>query len=325
MRTALGLLASPDLALDVGTAHTRIGRIGGHILAEAPSRPPREQHEDVPAAPLEHGVVRDVAGVVRFLRPLLQGARGRWPVRPRVLAFTPSDASREERDALVEAAREAGADQVALLPEPVAAAVGASLDLASPHAHLLVDIGEGVTDLALFVGGRLAQTAALRLACGELRGEVTRVVAGLHGFQLEPDQADGLLRQLGPPGPADSEWLVARRRHTRSRNHAGRVVVEVDTFVRAGQLCEAVDPLCARLAAFVDGVVRALDARAAAEVIESGLLVTGGGALLPRLTAQLAHVTRLDVRAAHDPLRAVIRGACRLLPQADREGLWAPG
>lgn len=323
MRAPLGFLASPDLALDVGTAHTRLGQADQRILAEAPSRPPREQHEDLPPAPLVHGVVQDVAGVTRFLRPLLHGARGRWPVRPRVLAFTPSDASLEEREALAEATREAGAGQVALLPEPLAAAVGASLDLGSPHAQLLVDVGEGVTDVALFRDGRLEQTAALRLACGELRDEVTRLVEGLHGFRLEPDQADGLLRQLAPPGPGDGEWLVARRRHTRARGPHGRVVVEVDTYVRAGVLGEAVDPLCARLGAFVEGFVRSLDARAGAEVIESGLVVTGGGGLLPRLTAQLARATRLDLRVAHDPLRAVIRGACRLLPQAGREGLWA--
>ncbi len=323
MRAPLGLLASPDLALDVGTAHTRIGQVGERIVVEAPSRPAREPHGDSAEAPLAHGVVRDVEGVVRFLRPLLQGARGRWPVRPRVLAFTPSDATLEERDALVEATREAGAGEVALLPEPLAAAVGAALDLASPHAQLLVDIGEGVTDVALFVGGRLERTAALRLACGELRAEVTRVVEQLQGFSLEPDLADGLLRQLGPPGPADAEWLVARRRHTRERGPAGRVVVEVDTYVRASQLGEALDPLCARLARFVEGVLRSLDARSGAEVVENGLVVAGGGALLPRLTAQLARATRLEVRVADDPLRAVIRGACRLLPQAGREGLWA--
>lgn len=321
MRTPLGLLSSPDLAIDVGTAHTRIGQSGERILAEAPSRPPRNEAGEAPVNPLAHGVVRDVAGAARFLRPLLHSARGRWPVRPRVLAFVPSDASLEERRALVEATLEAGAGQVALLPEPLAAAVGASLDLAAPFAHLLVDVGEGVTDVALFRSGRLAQTAALRLACGELREQVTRVVAAEHGFELEHDQAERLLREMEPQRGA--QWLVARRRHTRARLESGRVVVEVETYVRAGLLAEAVDPLCARIAAFVEGVLRSLDAATAAEVIESGLVVTGGGALVPRVTALLGAATRLDVRAAHDPLRAVIRGACRLLPGASREGLWA--
>ena len=164
-------VAPPDLALDLGTANTRLYAVGHGLIADEPSmihvQPETGAVEAVGAraawlachdpyansvSPLHAGVVVDVEAATSLLKPFLQRAQRLGFFKPRALACAPTDACKEEREALIEATRRAGASAVVVVPEPLAAAIGAGLDIASPYAQMLVDIGDGVTDIAVWRG-----------------------------------------------------------------------------------------------------------------------------------------------------------------------------
>jgi rod shape-determining protein MreB len=288
------LLAAPDVAIDVGTATTRVAAAGCGRVVEAPSQDPLSG-----ARALRSGVVCSVGAAARLLRPLLQDQRGLRPLPPRALCGVPSDASGAEREALREAAHAAGAEQVALVPEPVAAAVGAGCDLSESRALMVIDVGEGVTDVALIRDRHVVRSHAVRLGVADLRETA-------HGAALVALRA--------PVSAEAAERLLARVGATRT---GGDERLEVpgsgSRVVSAPILREALRPVLKRLYAAVHAAFLSLPDRDAVEVIEGGVLLTGGGALLPGLRGALAEVTGLDLRLAPDPLHAVVDGARAIL------------
>ncbi len=235
-----------QLVLDLGTAAIRIAAGHGPVQ-ELPS------HLDARAG-LRGGVVVDQETVTQLLRPQLAKRRLFGIVKPRVLACAPSDANREERLRLSRAVLEAGAASVYLIPEPLAAAVGAGLDVSSPYAQLLVDIGAGVTDCALIRMSRIQATAALRIDCNRLQ-----------------DVAQTARQQVGD--------LLERFLH--------KLTPEIGC-----------------------------------EVIENGICLTGGGALIPGLSAYLEARTGITVTPAAAPCHCVVEGARAILPVVVMLNLW---
>src|SRR5215813_12100689 len=142
-------LLAPDLAIDLGTANTRLYARG-------------------------HGLIADIEAASSLLKFFLSRAQRLGILRPRALACAPTDACEEERAALIEATRRAGASAVVVVPEPMAAAIGADLDVSSPYAQMVVDIGDGVTDIAVIRSGALVMTSAVRTACSDLRHSVSQ-------------------------------------------------------------------------------------------------------------------------------------------------------
>ena len=232
----LDILKSPLVAIDVGTATTRVCFDSSRIF-ERPSR-----------SAMRAGVVADVAGVAAVVEELLATKRSAWRRRPGAVVCAPTDVSRQEREALIEAVTKGGASVVTIVPEPLAAAIGAGVDVSSEHATAIVDIGEGVTDLAVIRDASIYRSAATRIGCGIVR-------------------AVGLLQ----------------------------------------------DPVIDRIAHFVGDTIRELPDDVAAEVIESGIHVTGGGAMVAPLVARIEEVVGLPLKRADEPRTAVIRGAGAML------------
>lgn len=286
----LDLLRPPVVAIDVGTATTRIGWGSGEVH-ERPSAVREEAHgRPVVRRVMRGGVVADIEGVARVVGTLLAARRRPWRRRPAAVVSAPTDVSAQEREALIEAVAAGGASVVAVVPEPLAAAVGAGLDLSSEYARPVLDIGDGVTDFAIFRNGSMIVSDAMRIGCGTLR-------AAIH---------DWLELQQGP-GAALPEETVEEV--VRAYCHA------VPPPLPAGRedLEALLDPVLDAIASFVAGTVRDLPDALAAEVIESGIHVTGGGAKLPRLLRRIERRTRLALHCPGEPRNAVIRGAAEML------------
>lgn len=330
-------IADPDLAIDLGTANTRMYAMGVGLVADEPSvvrlrpgsgsveavgkravRLTANGHDDGSAvSPLRAGVIEDIDAAASLLTPLFRRARRLGLVRPRVLACAPTDACDDDRAAIVEAASRAGAGSVRIVPEPLAAAIGAGLDVSSPYAQMLVDMGDGVTDIAVICSGTVIASAAIRTACSDLHAAVRRTVVESHGVLLYPDEAKRLTRTVG----------VARD-GARAMTHVavgadcatGR---EARAQVRGRDVSDAIDPTIAKIVKAVRDTVADLPTTTSCEVIESGVCLTGGGAHLPGLAERLAAGTSLDVAPAADPMRAVIDGARQMLSVGGLTGLWA--
>ena len=238
------------LALDLGTAAIRVASCSGPVL-ELPTCPAEKTG-------LSGGVVVDEATVTRLLKPVLAKKRLFGIVKPRVLACAPSDTSRDERARLTTAVLDAGAESVYIIPEPIAAAVGAGLDVSSPYSHLVMDIGAGVTDCALIRMSRIQSSVAARVGCRQI--------------------------QRGKEGPENS-------------------AIEMVT-------------------AMLEGFIHALPPEIGCEVIESGICLTGGGAMIPGLRAFLENRTGIAVTTAKFPCRCVVEGARAILPVVVMLNLW---
>jgi rod shape-determining protein MreB len=304
-------LSGPAVALDLGTAWSRAQGCGDPVVTERRSV---LGHDPAGArAALAGGVIRDRDAAVELVRGLLAGMP-RWGWRgPRVLACVPSDATPSERDAVVATVHAAGAAEVALLEEPVAAAIGAGAELGAGGAHLVVDVGEGVTDASVVDRDGTIASAAIRTGCADLRAGVRTAVARACGAVIDDAEAERLLRTAGvargdaaPGGP-----IVVRT------VDAGTAVLPPEQ-IHAG-VATVTDAIAARLRHLFLG----LDDHVACEVIDSGVVCTGGGALLPGMAEVVERATTLPVRVADDPLRAVIRGASAVLVHSARTGLWA--
>jgi rod shape-determining protein MreB len=328
-------IADPDVAIDLGTANTRLYALGRGLVADEPSVVAvRRETGSVEAvgtcaariadsdsnvqrvSPLRAGVISDVQAAAALLTPLLQRARRFGLLKPRVLICAPTDACEDERAALVEATRRAGAATVTVVPEPLAGAIGAGLDVSSAYAQMIVDIGDGVTDIAVIRSGRLVKTAAVRKACSDLRAAVRREVVEHTGVLLYPREADRLTLRFGATrASAPSGSLVVAGTDQAS----GR---EASVLVSSHEVVEAIEPILCAIVQAVRTAVNDLPATTACEVIESGICLTGGGARLRGLAGLIAAETTVDVRPASDPMRAVIDGARQMLTVATATGLW---
>jgi rod shape-determining protein MreB len=320
------VMTNSDVALDLGTANTLLCVRDGEIITNQPStievnldgwlaeqlksdsaRDDAGNGHSVVVRPVTKGVVTDIEAASTLLKPMLLRFRRFGLGRPRVLACTPADASDFERSALIKSIRGAGASQVAVVPEPLAAAIGAGLDMSSPYARMLVDIGDGVTDVAVIRSGEIISTATARTACSDLHAAVLDLMAGRYRVWLLPREAERLSQEFGAGhGPFTRSWLTA---------------IGVDCLtgcrksvaVSGEEISEALTPVVDKIVGMIVKAVRDLPDETACEVIESRICLTGGGACLPGMAARIASQTLIDVSLAPDPLRTVIRGAQQML------------
>lgn len=307
MRPFGSLFADPDLAIDLGTATTRLCTARSAI-AEVPSAMP-----DVCSSPVRAGVVVDSEQAANLLAPLIHATRRRGRLRPRALVCTPTDASALERAALIEAIHGAGATEVMLACEPLAAAIGAGLDIASERARVLVDIGEGVTDMAVISAGAIVSTHATRVGCADLADALRRWAREATGVEVSRPAAAAFFRQwdfLTAPPPDRRYWLHCQ-------DNADRRLALMAAGVTAAT-AGVVEHIVSEIAHFLHDLPPELSC----EVIENGLCLTGGGALLPGLATRIALHTSLDVNVPPDPLHAVIHGARQMLTTANELDLW---
>lgn len=279
----LDILRPPLVAIDVGTATTRVC-FGSSRVVERPST----------RSIMRAGVVADIAGVASVVEELLDRRTRAWRRRPAAVVCAPTDVSEKESEALIKAVVGAGATVVTVVPEPLAAAIGAGIDVASEYATAIVDIGEGVTDLAVIRNASIIRSAAFRIGCGTLRAAIHDWVELQHVMRApwSEDLVESIVRA----------YCVT-----------GAIPRDLGFALRPEDLGMLLDTVIDRIAQFVADTIQELPDGLAAEVIESGIHITGGGAMLSRLVARIEQAVGLRLKRADEPLTAVIRGAGEML------------
>lgn len=280
-----------DVALDVGTATTRVA-IGMHRLIEQSS-------ETAVKRALRGGVVVDGDAAVAFLKPLLAQVRAFGVVGPRVLACAPSDVKPNERELLMESLLKAGASSVVVIPEPLAAAVGAGIDVSSPYAQMVIDIGEGVSDCAIIQSSKILVTRAVRIGCATMRREIVRELERSGNKTVNDEEAEEILQTYGV-AVFDSDHSAFGRMQSAS----------------------AVVPVVEEILAVIDSFVLDLPHILGCEIIDSGIWLSGGGALIPGIRERIEERTGINVRIVGKPLFAVIEGARVILPVVAALNQW---
>jgi rod shape-determining protein MreB len=249
---------------------------------------------------LQSGVIVDADAVVSVLEPLLAKVKVLGVVKPNVLTCAPSDVTWEERMRLVDTVVRSGATSVVVVPEPLAAAIGAEMDVSSPYAQMVIDIGDGVTDCAVIRSSRVLTGFTLRTGCAALRRALVQRAA------VSEEQADKLLHSFGV------SLLRNRLRHQPDDN----VREEYERY------CAAIAPDVEIILSAIDRFLKDIPAGMGAEVIDSGIVLTGGGALLPGIRSRVEEVSGIRISCPYNPQMAVIKGAHAILPVVTALNQW---
>ena len=331
MRSHLGAI---DLAVDLGTSNTRIYVPGLGVALDEPSivalrddvvvavggrakamigRVPENVHV-IP--PLRRGVIADVNAARHMLGHFIKEVAGRWHVlSPRLSVIVPYGTTQVEKRAVEELGRNVGARKVHLIEEPVAAALGAGLRVAEPGAHTIVNIGGGTTEVAVMSLSGIVGCESMRFGGDDLDEAVIQHVRKGHSLLIGPRQAEELKIAVGstPPGEreADDASLV---RAVKGRNLINGLPKTITVSVQ--ELREALQEPAAALLQAVRSCLERIPPELAADLVDTGIVLTGGGALLTGLAAELRKVTHLPVRVSDDPTRCAVVGAGRALEQA---------
>jgi rod shape-determining protein MreB len=320
-------MSKRDLAIDLGTANTLVYQRGrgvvfneptvvavhnrtGHVVAVG--RPAwdmigRTPSEVVAVRPIMRGAITDFDITHQMIRLVLKAVGvGRFP-RPRVLVCVPSLITDVERRAVEEAVTTAGAKSVALVDEPLAAAIGAGLPIHEPIGNLVVDVGGGTTEIGVLAMGGVVTGKAIKVGGFDMDAAIRQVVRRSHGVSIGESTAEKLKIHVGSAYPA-ADAPDANIRGREMSTGMPKVVT-----VRPGEIREA---LGEAVGAVVDAARDCLaDAppELAHDVLETGIFLTGGGAMLRGLDMRLAQECEVPVHLTEEPLTTVVRGAGRLL------------
>ncbi|HLN62628.1 MAG TPA: rod shape-determining protein [Symbiobacteriaceae bacterium] len=260
--------------------------------------------------PVQAGVVSDLSHSTALLRHLLRGIAGsRW-LRPRVILTMHTNASEVEKRALAEAVGEAGAGEVFLLEEAVAAGLGAGLPVQQPVGSLIMDIGSGTTTVSVLSLGATVVSASSYMAGDKLDDAIARYIKKEHNLLIGTPTAERVKIEFGSalPGRTGKTTVVGRLLTTGTPT-----AVQLD----AAEVYTAIGDCLSQIDSLVQGVLERTPPELLADVSQTGLTLTGGMAQLPGLTERLARATGLKAELAPDPADAVAMGTAQVLARPD--------
>jgi rod shape-determining protein MreB and related proteins len=324
-----------DLAIDLGTANTLVYEKGRGVVLNEPTvialdrrsrdvlavghdawqMMGRTPGDIVVERPLRHGAITDFEVTQRMFRLLLARARRRGFGRPRTVLCVPSAITEVERRAVAEAARRAGAGDAYLIEQPMAAAIGCGLPIEQATANLVIDVGGGTTETALISLGGIVASHAVRVGGFDIDAAIQMYVRQEYRIVLGERTAEEIKLAIGSAWPMDDEVKAEVRGRDLKTGLAKTVILTTEETRHAtrGVVREIVET--------VKGCLGKAPAELAHDVIEQGMYLVGGGALLPGLDQRLAHEIDVDVRIAEYPLECVVRGAGRCLEDASALGV----
>jgi rod shape-determining protein MreB len=320
-----------DLAIDLGTANTRIYVPGANVVLDEPSviamqgeavlavgRAAKIMMGRVPEsvkviAPLRRGVIADVSAAGHMLGRFIENVVGRWHVlRPRLAVVVPFGTTPVERRAVGVLGRSLGARKVYLMEEPVAAALGAGLSITEAGAHSIVNIGAGTTEAAVISLSGIVGCESLRFGGDDLDEAIIQHIRKGHSLLIGPLQAEELKLATGSRPDSDGEAEGASLiREVKGRNLITGLPKTIGVSVQ--ELREALREPTAVLLDTVRSCLERTPPELAADVVDAGIFLTGGGALLTGLESGLKAATHLPVKVSEDPSRCAVLGAGRAL------------
>ena len=328
---------SKDMAIDLGTANTLVYVKGEGVVLNEPSVVAKVEHQGhtqvlavgneakqmlgkTPGKieairPMKDGVIADFEVAEQMIKHFIKKVhKGRALTNPQIVICVPSGATNVERRAIRESADAAGARRVFIIEEPVAAAIGANLPVSEPTGSMIVDIGGGTTEVAVLSLGGVVLSTSIRVAGDKFDAAILEYMRSTHKLAIGEATAERMKKEIGtacPPDDGEGESM-----HVKGRDLITGLPKELNISQR--QIAEALaDPV----AQIIDTIKKALEqtpAELAADIVERGIMLTGGGCLLGNLDGVLRRSTGLPISIAEDPLLCVVMGTGRALEEKSK-------
>ena len=329
---------SSDIAIDLGTANTLVYVKGKDIVLNEPSVVAysyKNGRKDVHAVgleaahmlgrtpdnieairPMKDGVIADFEVAEAMIRHFIGKVHGKrmFKPKPKVVICVPSGATAVEQRAIYQAAEKAGASRVYLIPEPMAAALGAGLPIHEPAGSMVVDIGGGTTEIAVLSLDGVVYSRSVRVGGDKMDDAIIQYIRRTTNLLIGEISAERVKREVGSATmPKDGDGMTVQIKGRDLMNGVPREIKVTEAMI-ADSLKEPVEQI-------VEAVKIALEStppELAADIVDKGIMLTGGGALLRNLDVELRKQTGLPVMIADDPLSCVVRGSGTVVENLDK-------
>lgn len=319
---------SSDLAVDLGTANTLIYVKGKGVVSSEPSvvainsstkeilaigQEAKNMLGRTPAnisavRPMKDGVIADYDTTEKMIRYFILKVHNRRSlVRPRMVICIPSGVTQVEKRAVKDSAIQAGAREVYLIEEPMAAAIGAGLPIQEPSGNMVVDIGGGTTEVAVISLSGIVYANSVRVGGDEMDDNIVNYIKRQYNLLIGTATAEDLKIKLGSAFPLENEIKT----EIKGRDLVTGIPKTIE--ISDSEIREALKEAITKI---VDAVRIALEQtppELSADIVDRGIVLTGGGALLKNLDKRLSHETGLPIIVSDDPLKAVVLGSGKVL------------
>jgi rod shape-determining protein MreB and related proteins len=320
-----------DLAIDLGTAYTLVYKRGKGVIINEPSvvaftidrnnqkiiraigREAKEMLGRTPEninaiRPMKDGVIADFQVCEAMLKHFIRKANEKYSfIRPRVIICIPSGVTEVEKRAVKEAAMAAGAHKVYLIEEPIAAALGAGLPITDPKGNMIVDIGGGTTEVAVIALSGIVLAKSIRVAGDKMDEAILNYMKRTHNLLIGPATAEQIKIEIGNVYPTEDEQTMKIKGRDLVRGIPQ--IIEV----RGSEVREALSETSRAIVEAIKMTLERTPPELAADIHDSGIVLSGGGALLRGLDRLLSEETGLPVIVAEDPLSCVAIGSGKVL------------
>lgn len=326
-------LKSKDIGIDLGTANTlvtlkgkgvvlkepsvvAIDRRSGKILAtgfEAKEMIGRTPESIKAVRPLKDGVIADFTATQLMLKNIVSKVCQRYNCgKPRVVVGVPSGITEVEERAVEEAVLRAGAREVYLIEEPMAAAIGANLDVAEPTGNIIVDIGGGTTEVAVVSLGGVVVSNSLRIAGDELDEDIINYIKREMGLAIGETTAEEIKTSIGCATALMTEMSMEVRGRDLGNGLPRNIIIT------STQVEEAMHDSINEIVEIVKATLEKTPPELASDIVEKGIVLAGGGALIKNLDKLLSQKTGMPVYVAENPLECVVKGTGKTLEDLER-------
>ena len=326
-------LGSKDIGIDLGTANILVTLKGKGIVLNEPSvvaldlknrnilatgREAKEMLGRTPeqikaVRPLKDGVIADFTATQLMLKNIIHKIGQRYNIgRPRVVVGVPSGITEVEERAVEESVLQAGAREVYLIEEPMAAAIGANMDIAEPSGNIIVDIGGGTTEVAVISLGGIVVSNSIRVAGDELDEDLVNYIKRERNLAIGDTTAELIKKEIGCAMPLVTEAKM----EVRGRDLATGLpeTIEINSQEVQFAMQESID----KIVEIVKQTLEKTPPELASDIMEKGIILAGGGALIKNIDKLLSIRTEMPVYIAEDPLDCVVKGTGKTLEDLER-------
>ncbi|WP_186327467.1 rod shape-determining protein [Paenibacillus sp. Y412MC10] len=324
---------SKDIGIDLGTANVLIHVKGRGVVLNEPSVVTIESDTKkvlavgeearrmvgrtpgniVAIRPLRDGVIADFAITEAMLKYFISSVGGRsWSSRPRILICAPTNITSVEQKAIREAAERSGAKDVFLEEEPKAAAIGAGMDIYQPSGNMVVDIGGGTTDVAVLSMGDVVTASSIKMAGDKFDEAIVKYIKNKYKLLIGERTSEDIKIKVGTVRPGGRKDEI----DIRGRDMVSGLPLTVT--VSSNEVQEALWEPVSMIVAAAKSVLERTPPELSADIIDRGVILTGGGALLDGLDELLAEELHVPVLIAEDPMHCVVKGTGLMLDHLDK-------